>query len=239
MNTVKDWDQHVDHAEEIARGDGFRALRDEILRRAAAGSGDHVLDIGSGTGLLTLPLASRTERVWALDISRGMAEYVEAKVASAGFENVFPVTASAASIPLVDESVDVVVSNYCLHHLRDADKEKALVEAWRVLRPGGRLVVGDMMVAVALSDPRSRRVLRAKVRVLLRRGPSGVIRVLKNGIRLLLGRWEKPASPEWWDRALRTAGFAEVTVTALPHEGGVASAHKPAHRRSAHDAQPS
>jgi ubiquinone/menaquinone biosynthesis C-methylase UbiE len=224
---AKDWDRHVDHAEEIARGDGFKHLRDEILTRACPQSEDHVLDIGSGTGLLSLPFAERSEQVWALDISRSMGDYVRAKAASAGIENIYTVTASAASLPLVDESVDLVVSNYCLHHLGDADKRRSLLEAWRVLRPGGRLVIADMMVAVALSDPRSRRVFVDKLRTLLRRGPAGVARVLKNAIRLLTGRWEKPAAPDWWESALREAGFTNVAVTALTHEGGIASAQKP------------
>lgn len=224
---AKDWDRHVDHAEEIARGDGFKDLRDHILASACPRPEDHVLDVGSGTGLLTLPFAERTERVWALDISRSMGDYVRVKAASAGIDNVYPVTASAANLPLVDESVDLVVSNYCLHHLGDAGKRRSLLEAWRVLRPGGRLVVGDMMIAVALSDARSRRVFADKLRALLRRGPAGVLRVLKNGIRLLTGSWEKPAGPEWWESALRESGFTNVTVTALMHEGGLAFAQKP------------
>jgi len=224
---AKDWDRHVEHAEEIARGTGFQALRDEIIRSAHPQPRDHVLDLGSGTGLLTLPLAEHTERVWALDISAGMREYMRAKADSAGLDNVRTVLASASSVPLVDESVDLVVSNYCLHHLPAPDKDRALREAWRVLRPGGRLVLGDMMVAVTLRDTRSRRIFSQKVRAILRRGPAGVLRLAKNALRLATGRWERPAAPEWWEHALSQAGFAEVSVSVLSHEGGIARARKP------------
>jgi len=224
---TKDWDRHVEHAEEIARGTGFQALRDEILRNALPQSEDRVLDLGAGTGLLTLPLAEHTEYVWALDISAGMREYLRAKAESAGLDNVRTVLASASSVPLVDGSVDLVVSNYCLHHLREPDKVRALREAWRVLRPGGRLVLGDMMVGVTLRDTRARRILRQKVRALVRRGPAGLLRLTKNALRLATGRWERPAAPEWWERALTDVGFAEVLVSPLSHEGGIAKARKP------------
>lgn len=228
MLTNKDWDRHVIHAEDVSRSDGFRALRDEILDYAEARPEDRVLDLGSGTGLLTLALADRVERVWALDISPAMGSYLETKAASAGASNVQAVVASAVSLPLVDESIDLVVSNYCLHHLDPEGKRRALLEMHRVLAPTGRVVLGDMMFAITLTDPRDRRVVGTKVRAMLRKGPAGVVRLLKNGVRLLIARQERPARPEWWREALEQAGFSDVTVRAMPHEGGIAAARKPA-----------
>jgi ubiquinone/menaquinone biosynthesis C-methylase UbiE len=224
---AKDWDQHVTEAEEVARLPGFQHLRDQIIARAEPAAQDEVVDIGAGTGLLSLALAEQVRQVWALDIAPAMGDYLRAKAASAGLDNVHAATASAISLPLVDDSADLVVSNYCFHHLSDADKLQALREARRVLRPGGRLVFGDMMFRPALSDARDRRVVADKVRAMLRKGPAGVVRLAKNGARFATARWEKPARPQWWEAALAEAGFLDIHVETLPHEGGIASARKP------------
>jgi ubiquinone/menaquinone biosynthesis C-methylase UbiE len=225
----KNWDDHVPQAEELARSMGFRRMRDRILSLAQLRGDDVVVDIGAGTGLLSLALAPRVEKVWAIDVSPAMTEYVRVKAASAELDNIEATTATASSLPLVDGSVSVVVSNYCLHHLRDGDKERALAEAYRVLRPGGRLVLGDMMFRVDIGDVRNRRLIVSKVRSIMRRGPRGILRLLKNIGRYVTRRWEHPADADWWRLALGRAGFEEVELELLDHEGGIASARRPAH----------
>jgi ubiquinone/menaquinone biosynthesis C-methylase UbiE len=185
------------------------------------------VDVGAGTGLLTLALASCGVQVWAVDISPSMCTYLRAKAASAGFDAVETVVASAVSLPLVDGCADLLVSNYCFHHLSEADERRALAEAYRVLRPDGRLVFGDMMFALGLGQARDRKVVSDKIAGMLRKGPGGVVRLAKNGMRVLSRRWERPARAGWWATALDEAGFVDVAVEELPHEGGIAVARRP------------
>jgi len=229
----KDWDQFVVNAEEIARSPGFLALKEEIVKLAASPRGAVVADIGSGTDLLALEMAPDAGTIWAIDISQRMSDYLAAKSLSAGFTNIQTVVASAVSLPLVDSSVDVVVSNYCFHHLSDADKERAISEVYRVLRPGGGFVFGDMMFRVSVSDSRDRTLLIAKLRAIASRGIPGMVRIAKNALKYLAGQWEAPARADWWQSALADGGFEDVRVRPLDHEGGIAVCARPPSRSAA------
>lgn len=223
----RNWDARVGKAELIARSPGFRELRDRIIELAEPQAQHTVVDVGAGTGLLSLAFAERAARVWAIDSSPAMGEYLRVKASSADLHNVESVLASAVSLPLVDEVADLVVSNYCMHELRRAEKYRALSEARRVLKPGGRIVIGDMMFSLNPIQARDRRVVTVKLRKIARRGLPGVWRLLKNATRLATGRWEYPANAAWWREALTRSGFHHVRIEMLAHEGGIAVAETP------------
>jgi len=217
----------VDDLERVADSPGFRALRGRILEIARLSARDRLLDVGAGTGLLALAAAPHVAAVSALDNSLAMCRHLECKFCRLGVQNAEILVSSATELPLADAAVDVVVSNYCFHHLSAPEKSRALAEISRVLRPGGRLVFGDMMFRLRLANRRDRTVIALLIGRMIRRGPAGLLRLAKNATRIAAGRWEQPASVEWWHDALLRAGFIEVAVRALEHEGGIAFARKP------------
>ena len=224
---AKDWNRYVVQTDELSRTTPFQHLRDIILARGGAESSETALDIGAGTGLLALPLARQAGSVIAIDISEAMVAAVTSRAKNVGLTNLHARRGCATELPIEDASVDLVVSNYCLHHLTAAEKHQALTEFKRVLIPGGRLVFGDMMFELSLIDPHSRVVIGQKVQALVRQGPAGTLRLARAGMRTLIGTGEKPASAAWWRDAMGETGFVLVSVDLLQHESGVAFGRKP------------
>jgi arsenite methyltransferase len=115
--------------------------------------GETVLDLGSGAGADVLISARRvgeTGRAIGLDMTDEMLELARANAREAGVENAEFVKGYMEEIPLADGSVDVVLSN-CVINLA-ADKRKVLAEAARVLRPGGRFAVSDVIADADMDE---------------------------------------------------------------------------------------
>jgi len=151
--------------------------------------GQTVLDLGSGGGIDVLLSATRvgpTGKAYGLDMTDEMLALARANQQKAGAANVEFLKGTIESIPLPDQSVDVVISN-CVINL-SGDKDAVLREAFRVLKPGGRFAVSDVVV-------------RGEV-------PADVRRNMELWVGCIAGAL---GETEFADK-LRAAGFADVGV---------------------------
>jgi ubiquinone/menaquinone biosynthesis C-methylase UbiE len=232
VTTSRKWDKRVDRWHEHVTSDAsFEKVRDGILVLSRPRPSDVCVDLGAGTGFVTMALAPLVASVRAIDISPAMANAVVERAADAGLANVSAEVADLKDVVLPPAEADLIVSNYALHHLTDADKRALAARAARSLRPGGRLVIADMMFGRG-GTPRDRAILRQKVAALAAKGIGGWWRIAKNLTRfgLRVGA-ERPATPEFWQQALRDAGLADVSFQPVAAEAGIVSGTRAAASR--------
>ena len=151
--------------------------------------GETVLDLGSGGGIDVLLSARRVGpagKVYGLDMTEEMLALARANQAKAGATNVEFLKGEMEQIPLPEAAVDVVISN-CVINL-SADKSRVLREAFRVLRPGGRFAVSDV-------------VCRGEV-------PETVRRSMELWVGCIAGALEE----QEYRRLLQAAGFVDIDV---------------------------
>lgn len=146
--------------------------------------GEVVLDLGSGGGIDVLLSARRvgaTGKAYGLDMTDEMLALARENQRKAGVSNVEFLKGEIENIPLPENTVDVVISN-CVVNL-SADKDRVLREAFRVLKPGGRFAVSDVVVHGAVPDQ-----VRKSVELWI-----GALRALSR-MRTTEANWPKPAS---------------------------------------------
>ncbi len=151
--------------------------------------GEVVLDLGSGGGIDVLLSARRvgpTGKAYGLDMTDDMLALARENQRRAGVENVEFLKGEIEAIPLPENAVDVVISN-CVINL-SADKGKVLAEAFRVLRPGGRFAVSDVVVRGEMPE------------------------ALRRNVELWIGCVAGALDEAEYRRLLAAAGFEEIEV---------------------------
>jgi len=123
-----------------------RTLRKLTVDKALIQPGDSVLDVGCGTGEVTLPAKTRAKdgKVYGIDPAPEMIAVAQKKAVHKKLEIDFRVGV-IESLPFPDAMIDVVTSSLMMHHLPEALKARGLAEIYRVLKPGGRLLIADFM----------------------------------------------------------------------------------------------
>ncbi len=119
----------------------------EVIRRSGIEPGMRVLDLGCGSGALALPLADFVGEqggVIAMDLQSPMLQQLTSRMAPMDFHRILPVQASAYALPLANASVDACVMSSVLQEI--PDRQRALREVGRVLKPGGILAVTEMLI---------------------------------------------------------------------------------------------
>lgn len=139
------YDGLAKHYDAWARLTETKARR-RALRAAAIRDGESVLEVAVGTGLTFLELAKTnpTGKTVGIDISEGMLTRAKRRLAQAGLPNASLSVGSAFAIEAQDASFDVVLNSYMFDLVAEEQWPEALAEYWRVLKPGGRLVLVNM-----------------------------------------------------------------------------------------------
>jgi|OpeIllAssembly_1097287.scaffolds.fasta_scaffold96660_2 ubiquinone/menaquinone biosynthesis C-methylase UbiE len=123
-----------------------RRFREKTLEYLALRPGEQVLDVGCGTGSLTLAISrllAGTGAVWGIDAAPRMIAIARRKAAAVGLAAQFA-PGIAEELDFADATFDVVVNSMFTHHIDSDLKRQAFAEMYRVLRPGGRLVTADV-----------------------------------------------------------------------------------------------
>jgi ubiquinone/menaquinone biosynthesis C-methylase UbiE len=137
-------------------------LRQKTVELAMIKPGDTVLEIGCGTGSLTLAAkrqAGPSGQVVGIDVIPGMVEYSRQKAAQANVDVTFQL-GSINGLPFPDTSFDVVMCSFMIFHISEDTRRKGIAEIYRVLKPQGRLLVVDLaMPAQPLQRAIAKRII--------------------------------------------------------------------------------
>lgn len=217
----KDWANEYDNT--LGKIDRHHQLLNLVVELSDVKQGQKVLDIGCGTGLLSLKFLKKADcSITGIDSSQEMLSIFNDKIMKLGLSyRIATKLEDAADLNFEENSFDVVASTVTLHHLKN--KLPTIEKIHDILKPGGRFVLGDidMDTTGKITDPN--RLLRLLewlkeeyVLALTEGGPEAFSRMYDNGKKHILNDGEYCISFKQWSDLCTNAKFSKVTVRPLP-----------------------
>jgi ubiquinone/menaquinone biosynthesis C-methylase UbiE len=230
----KSWSNEYDRT--LGRLCFHRDLLDLVVRNSAVKRSDKVLDIGCGTGLLSLKfLQSADCFITAVDNSKDMMAVFDDKIKKLKIaKQVACKLMDADSLSFPPDTFDIAASSVTLHHLKE--KLNPLKKIFKILKPGGRFIIGDidMDTTGKLTDiNRFKRVIRVLeqewISALKDAGVDAFVKLFDNGKKHILNDGEYCISLKQWAALCKKAGFHKVVVKRVPRHKcfGIVIAEKP------------
>jgi len=183
-------------------------------------AGEHILDIGCGTGLLSLKFLEAAEcTINGIDLSEDMLNIWKDKIDKLNLSNRVKIKlGDAANLEFEDSTFDIISSTVALHHVKD--KQQTINKIYRLLKPKGRLVIGDLDVDTSgdLNDIKRLRhildYLKEELSLALQDGGvDAFIRMYDNGKKHILNDGEYCINFKMWSQICKDAGFKNIVVS--------------------------
>lgn len=216
-----DWANEYDTT--LGKVSRHHALLDCAVKESGVRTDDRVLDIGCGTGLLSLKFLNAADcRITAIDSSAQMLSLFREKIEAYSLaDTIRCMQKSAEEMECENETFDIIAATVSLHHVKE--KEPVIAKIHAALKEGGRFVLGDidMDTTGRLDDPeRLKRILgylTKELELAMREGGVQAFgRMYDNGKKHILNEGEYCISFGQWAALCRNAGFVKVEVIPLP-----------------------
>jgi ubiquinone/menaquinone biosynthesis C-methylase UbiE len=202
---------------------GYLQAINKIVELANLKGEEIVLDLGCGTGNLTLEIAKKVKRVIAVDFSEKMIAVARHKAKSLGLENIEFKAKDIRDIDL-ENFVDLAVSNFVIHHLIYEDKIEVLFTIYRALKKNGRVIIGDI-VGKEEDFKKSNKILKENYKRKYGR-VSGYLKNLHHVIMHSLLTKEYPEDSTTWGSIMERVGFENIKVSKVEAGVGVVYGEK-------------